>query len=159
MDEPSRYFQTPLDVKVRLSRTFCTYHNDDHCMIRSSKLASRAPTAIAQSLTQGLRDSGALSIAEPMVCHMDVKNHNDITSSATNDPPQTQFTQSLMLFVCPPFAITTSQALTFPHTSADSIEQRTTAICLLAYALLCTTATTHDAPSHHRGARRARCKV
>ena len=70
----------------------------DSLRCRASQLASRGPAAIAESLTQGLRESGAMSIAVPLEDQMDV----DSDAPAGHPQHQTQFTQSLMLFVRPP---------------------------------------------------------
>ena len=71
---------------------------------RPSQLASRGPTAIAASLTEGLRTAGHMSIAEPSLSSSSSSSLDPDTvmqDSDEEDMPhaaQTQFTQSLMLF-------------------------------------------------------------
>ncbi|TBU54282.1 CAMK/CAMKL/CHK1 protein kinase [Dichomitus squalens] len=77
---------------------------------RPSQLASRGLSAIAASLTQGLRDSGQMFIAEPNLSasdddpmEVDSASFSSVDSAATvraagPRPAKTQFTQTLMLF-------------------------------------------------------------
>ena len=78
-------------------------------VMRPSQLASRGPTAIAASLTEGLRTAGHMSIAEPSlspsassdpdtVMHDSDDDSDDGEGRAMPHAAQTQFTQSLMLF-------------------------------------------------------------
>ncbi|KAM5543983.1 hypothetical protein V8D89_002600 [Ganoderma adspersum] len=69
-------------------------------VMRPSQLASRGPTAIAASLTEGLRTAGHMSIAEPSLASDPdtAMDDGDDADGYRPHPAQTQFTQSLMLF-------------------------------------------------------------
>ncbi|KAI1792338.1 CAMK/CAMKL/CHK1 protein kinase [Ganoderma leucocontextum] len=82
----------------------------DAWVSRPSQLASRGPTAIAASLTEGLRESGHMSIAEPSLAgSSDTDDDGDTVMGSDDDdddaappraphPAKSQFTQTLMLF-------------------------------------------------------------
>ena len=65
---------------------------------RPSQLADGNPLELAERLSQSLRDNGDLDLAAPNLndSAMD-QDEDEIMLSATR---QSQFTQSLMLFVC-----------------------------------------------------------
>ncbi|KAI0746261.1 CAMK/CAMKL/CHK1 protein kinase [Daedaleopsis nitida] len=67
---------------------------------RPSQLASRGMSAIAESLTEGLRASGQMNIAEPQIGDegMDVDSDEEDEDDTIKAPHKTSFTQSLMLF-------------------------------------------------------------
>ena len=69
---------------------------DSLCFCRPSQLASRGLAAIAASLTEGLRASGHMGIAEPEIGEEPMDTDDEDTIML---PAKTQFTQSLMLFV------------------------------------------------------------
>ncbi|RDX49474.1 CAMK/CAMKL/CHK1 protein kinase [Lentinus brumalis] len=67
----------------------------DRWVTRPSQLASRGIAAIAASLTEGLRASGHMGIAEPDIGEESMDTDDEDTIRL---PTRTQFTQSLMLF-------------------------------------------------------------
>ncbi|KAI0643986.1 CAMK/CAMKL/CHK1 protein kinase [Trametes meyenii] len=65
---------------------------------RPSQLAGRGPSAIAQSLTAGLRANGDLGVADPQIADADDAMDTDDDGDTIMHPAKSQFTQSLMLF-------------------------------------------------------------
>ncbi|KAA1472368.1 CAMK/CAMKL/CHK1 protein kinase [Dentipellis sp. KUC8613] len=64
-------------------------------VIRPSQLVNRGPEALAEQLTQQIRDSGDLAIANPTLGSPTKQNEDDPMFSATHG---SQFTQKLLLF-------------------------------------------------------------
>ncbi|OCH91749.1 Pkinase-domain-containing protein [Obba rivulosa] len=65
-------------------------------MARPSQIASQGPAVLAQHLTESLRQSGDLDIADPDLSARDSPDEEGIMSEVTHQ--RTQFTQSLLLF-------------------------------------------------------------
>ena len=73
---------------------------------RPSQLAGRGIVAIAERLTEGLRASGQMGIAEPELGDDPMDVDEEDADETIKMPNKTQFTQTLMLFVSPRFSPT-----------------------------------------------------
>jgi serine/threonine-protein kinase Chk1 len=68
--------------------------------IRPSQLEDQSPLALADLLTSGIKANGDMDVAAPPILNGDEMDTDEDEDTVMQDVHQSQFTQSLMLFVC-----------------------------------------------------------